>query len=108
MNVDVGIWGKLTRVIVFLLLLAGVLAVIVWYWPLIQKNQRMREQILRLNQDIQQEESQAKRLKAAIASLQKDPRAVERLARETLTYAKPGETVVHFEVPATNTSALRP
>jgi cell division protein FtsB len=35
-------------------------------------------------------------------ALQHDPKAVERLARERLGYAKPGETVIRFEAPITN------
>jgi cell division protein FtsB len=108
MNVDLGIWGKLTRVIVFLLLLAGVLAVVVWYLPLIQQNQRMRRELLRLNLDIQNEEIQAKQLKAAINALQKDPKTVERLARERLGYAKPGETVIRFGPSETNANSSKP
>ena len=34
--------------------------------------------------------------------MRNDPRSVERLARETLGYAKPGETIIRFEEPATN------
>ena len=34
-----------------------------------------------------------------LESLRTDPQAVERLAREKLGLAKPGETVIHFEGP---------
>ena len=47
MNVDLGIWSKLTRVVIFLLLLAAILAVAVWYLPLIKQNERMRKEIVR-------------------------------------------------------------
>ncbi len=101
MNVDVGIWSKLTRAVIFLLFLAGVLGVAVWYLPPIQQNERMRKEILRLDAQIQKEEEANRHLLTAINAL-KDPRAVERLAREQLGYAKPGETVIRFEAPATN------
>jgi cell division protein FtsB len=106
-NVDLGIWGKLTRAVAFLLLIAGALLIAVWYLPLIQQNERMRKEILRLEAQLQKEEENSKQLKAAIESLRSDPKAVERLARERLGYAKPGETVVRFETPATNGSVLR-
>jgi cell division protein FtsB len=32
-------------------------------------------------------------------ALKYDPKAVERLARERLGYAKPGETMIHFDEP---------
>ena len=53
MNVDLGIWTKLTRVVVFLLLLAGVLGVAVWYLPVIRQNERMRREVLRLQEQKQ-------------------------------------------------------
>ena len=108
MSVDVGIWGKLTRVVLFLLVVAGLLGVIIWYWPVIQQNERMRKEIMRLSQQIKQEEEKARQLKAAIDALQHDPRTVERLARESLGYAKTNEMVIRFEAPLTNTGPARP
>jgi cell division protein FtsB len=102
MNVDLGIWSKLTRVVIFLLLLAVVLGIAIWYLPLIQQNERMRKEVLRLDTQIQKEDDTSKQLKGSIDSLHNDPKAVERLARERLGYAKPGETVVRFE--GTNTA----
>jgi cell division protein FtsB len=96
MNVDLGVWDKLTKVVIFLILLAIVLAVAIWYLPLIQQNERMRKEILRLNTQVQQSEDNLKQLKADMESLRSDPQAVERLARK-FGYAKPGETVIRFE-----------
>jgi len=102
MNGDVGIWNTLTRAVVFLLVVAAAVAVGFWYLPLIQQNERMRKEILRLETQIQQEEETSRQLRAMIEALGRDPKAVERLARERLGYAKPGETVVRFEDRATN------
>jgi cell division protein FtsB len=104
MNVDLGIWDKLTRVVVFLLFVAGLLAVAIWYLPLIRQNEQMRKEILRLDTRIQTEEETTKWLRANIEALKHDPKAVERLAREWLGYGKPGETVIRFE-PGTNALA---
>lgn len=103
MNVDLGIWDKLTRLVIFLLFVAGLLGVAIWYMPLIQQNERMRREILRFDAQIQKEEETGKQLRNSIEALRRDPKAVERLARERLGYAKPGETVIYFEPPATNT-----
>jgi len=46
-------------------------------------------------------------LKTSIDALRKDPKAIERLVREQLGYAKPGETVIHFEQSATNSLVRR-
>ncbi len=102
MKVDLGIWDKLTRVVIFLLFVAGLLGVAIWYLPLIKTNERMRQEILRLDTQIQKEDQASKQLKAARDALKNDPKAVERLARETLGYGKPGEMVIRFEPPQTN------
>jgi cell division protein FtsB len=97
MNVDLGIWARLTKLILFLLFLAAVLGVGLWYFPLIQQNERMRKEILRLDQQIRLEEIKSRQLEQSFHALRNDPKAVERLAREKLGYAKPGETVILFE-----------
>lgn len=107
MKVDLGIWEKLTRVVIFLLLLAGLLGIAVWYFPLIKRNERMRKETLRLDAQIQKEEAAQRQMKASIDTLRYDSNAVERLAREKLHYAKPGETVVVFEPSATNNTPVR-
>ena len=103
MNVDLGIWSKLTKMVVWLLLLAGLLLVGVWYLPLIQQNARMQSENLRLERALEKEKEKSKELQADIYALRNDPKTIERLTREKLGYAKPGETVVRFEQPATNT-----
>ena len=102
MNASLNIWDKLTRVVVFLLFIAGLLGVAVWYLPLIRQNERMRKEIFRLDAQIQKEEQAGKQLRNSIEALRHDPKAVERLAREQLGYAKPGETVIRFDPPVTN------
>ncbi len=103
MNVDLGIWDRLRRLVLFLIFLAAVIGVIVWYFPLIQHNERMRQELLRRESQVRQEEERTKHLEAAIRALRTDPRAIERLAREKLGYIKPGETRIQFEPPVTNT-----
>ena len=107
MNVDLGIWGKLSRVVVFLLCIAGLLAVALWYLPLIQQNERFRKVVLQLDTQIAKVEENNRQLKSSIEALKHDPKAVERLARERLGYAKPGETMIHFEEPTANNSGRR-
>src|ERR1051326_5969287 len=97
MNVDLGIWSKLSRLVIFLLLAAGLLGVAVWYRPLIQQNEALRKRILGLQIQVQREEQENRRLESAIIALQHDPRTVERVARERLNVSKPTETVIRFE-----------
>jgi cell division protein FtsB len=101
-NVNLGIWNKLTGVVIFLCFIAVILLVGVWYLPLIQQNERMRRYILDLDTQIQKQEATGRQLRAAIDALRYDQKAVERLAREKFGYAKPGETVVRFGEPESN------
>ena len=102
MNVDLGIWSKLTKVVVGLVALAFLLLIGMCYLPLIHQNERMRREILRLDAQLQKEEEQSRQLKTEIDALRNDPKTVERLTREKLGYARTDETVVRFEPPATN------
>jgi cell division protein FtsB len=104
MNVDLGIWQKLTWAVIVLGLVAGLAFVVELYLPLIRQNERLRINIAKLNDQIREEEAEALKLRAYIDGVNHDPAMVERLARERLGYARPGETVVRFEEPAgTNT-----
>jgi cell division protein FtsB len=82
-----------------LLVIAAVLGIILWYQPVIQQNQRMREEKLALDVNIDKENETARKLDAELRALQ-NPTTVERLARERLSYARPGEDVIHFDPPA--------
>lgn len=104
MNVAVSIWDKLSRVALFLVFIALLLLVAVRYFPLIQANERNRKEILRLDGEIQKREEIGRQLKSAVEALRHDPKAIDRLAREQLGYAKPGETVIRFGAPATNST----
>jgi cell division protein FtsB len=106
MNVDYGIWSKLTRVVVFLIVIAVALLVFNWYLPLIQQNERMRKDILNLESQIKKEEETSKQLQAEIDAMRSDPKTVERLARDKFGYARPDETVVRFGDTTTNSTAL--
>jgi cell division protein FtsB len=102
MQVNLGIWSKLTRVVVFLCFVALILLIGVWYLPLIKQNERMRRHILGLDEQIRKEEDAGRQLRASIDAVRFDRKAVERLARERLGYVKPGETVIRFEPAQTN------
>ena len=108
MKSEGGIWDTLSKAVIVLLAIAAALGVAIWYLPVIKQNERMRKENLKLETQIKQEEETARQLKATAESLRNDPKAVERLAREKLGYAKPGETVIRFQESATNAAAVRP
>lgn len=75
-------------------LAAGVVA---WYLPVFRTNQALRRQILLLQTKLEKETDRANQLEGEIRSLQSDPTAIERLAREKLGLVQPGETMIRFE-----------
>jgi len=97
MNVNLGIWDKLSKLMVLLLFLVGLVAVFFWYLPLIQQNQRYRKQLLTLEAKHMEEERLGRQLRGAIDSVQNDPKTIERLAREKLGWGKTNEMVIRFE-----------
>ncbi len=105
MKVDLGIWSKLTQAVVILVVLAILILIGLTYLPLIQKNERMRADLDRLDAELQKQAQLSRQLKTQIDALANDPKTVERLAREKLGYARPDETVIHFETPATSAPA---
>lgn len=110
MNVEDSIWDKLTRVVIGLLLLAFLVAVGVWYLPLIRQNEAMRREVMRLDEELKKSNAEKRQLNVAVDALNNDPKAITRLAREKFGYAKPGETVIRFEdnsSPSTTTTPAR-
>lgn len=103
MNVNLGIWSRLTSIVLLLVVIAVLLLIGTCYLPVIRENERMETQILKLEAQVQAEEEKSKNLQSQIDALQSDPKTVERLTREKLGYAKPDETVIYFE----NTNEMR-
>jgi cell division protein FtsB len=98
MKVDLRIWDRLSRFIILLLIVAAVLGVALWYVPVIRDNEQMRKQILTLERQIELELQRSRELSAEVESY-RDPRTVERLARELLKFSRPDEFVIRFEDP---------
>ena len=108
LNVPLGIWQKLSRLMALLIFVAAALAVIVWYIPLFQQNERMRKEIQVLQGQIRREEQASQQLETKIKALHDDPKTLERMAREKLGYARTGETVIYFEPVSTNSAIVVP
>jgi cell division protein FtsB len=102
MKVNLGIWSWLTQVVVALVAIAALLLIGIAYLPVIQENEQMRRRIDALDSELQKQKEESRHLQAELDALRTDPKTVERLAREQLDYAKPDETVVHFEPAVTN------
>ena len=100
MNVNLGIWDKLTKLALCCLFVLGLVCLAVWYLPLINQNEQMRKNLFKLETKITAEQERERTLRAAVDAARSNPKTIERLAREKLGYAKPGETVIRFEDPA--------
>jgi cell division protein FtsB len=98
MNTGQSVWDRLFRLVLALLVVAGMLGICLWYKPVIDANQRARRYKLELDRKIELETETARKLDTSLRSM-RNPATVERLARERLSYAKPGETVIHFDLP---------
>lgn len=96
-KVDLGIWSKLTQAVIALVAVAILILIGLTYLPLIHQNERMRSEIMRLDAELQKQETASKELRADIEALRNDPATVARLVREKLGYAKADETVIRFE-----------
>ena len=97
MNVSL-FWDKLSKLILLLLLVAIlVLAVFRYFLPLIRTNQNYRKELLASDARVAEQERLGRQLRASMESLQSNPKAIERLAREKLGWAKTNEMVIRFE-----------
>lgn len=108
MNVNLGILHNLTRAVLVLILVAVLVGIVVCYVPVIKKNEKMRRDILNLTLEIEKEEAINRRLRASIEAVSKDPKTLERLARERLGYARKGETIIRFEAASAKSPARSP
>ena len=90
-------WKFIQRVCI-LLSLALVAAIIAFrfFVPKIREQRQLQTRAEEVRQDIQKEAEQLRLLKLKQEKLQEDPRFIEKIAREDLGYAKPGETVFRF------------
>jgi cell division protein FtsB len=104
-NVDLGIWSRLTKIVIALVVAAILILIGICYLPLIQENERMQAENLRLKDELQKETEKSRQLQMQIDVLTHDPKTIERLSREKLGYAKPDETVIYFEPAPTNAAA---
>jgi cell division protein FtsB len=98
MSAGESIWDKLYRLVLLLLVVAGLLGIYLWFQPVIHQNQQMRVEKLELDKKIDRETEVARKLDSDLRALQ-NPTTIERLARERLSYAKHGENVIHFDAP---------
>ena len=85
--------------LVGLLFVAVVLAL---FYPEWKKGQNMKGRLQAMQTDIQNQKQELGDLQELSGRLQDDPFTVERMARDTLSVARPGEVIFKFQPYATN------
>lgn len=81
------------------LVVAGVVAVFVWYLPLIQVNQKLRRELALQQSRIENLQMENNQMQRRLELFHGNSNTVERLIRENLGFGLPGETIVRFEEP---------
>lgn len=89
-------WRNLYRVFLVLAFLLAVVIAVRFFVPKFQEEQRLRRRLEEARADVQRTAETLRQLKLKQERLREDPRYVEKIAREELGYAKPGETVFRF------------
>lgn len=95
-EVSPGLWGYANRLLMGLIVLSLLAAAALSYLPLIQQNRKLRVQLEAARARFVMWDGEVRELQAQVNALQRDPKAVERAARE-LGMARPGEIIVKFE-----------
>lgn len=94
---DLGPIARLNRLLPWLIGLAVLGLVLARYLPQIHKNEDMRRQLQQKIAEVQKLEAEVSRLRMENNALARDPRTIERTAREQLSLARPDERVVTFQ-----------
>ena len=104
---DLGVMARLNRVLPWLIGLGVLGLVLTRYVPQIHKNEEMQRQLEQKREEVLRLESEVSRLRAENNALARDPRTVERTAREQLGYARADERVVTYQEPDNQRPAPR-
>jgi cell division protein FtsB len=91
------LWTSLQRLTLYLIGASLLIAAGLRYVPLLKSNQARRAEIERQRERMTALQFRHQQLQASIKSMETDPKAVERAARDILGVARPGEVIVSFE-----------
>jgi len=101
-------WHFIHRLAVLLIAAVLVSGAVMAFYPKIRQHRELQRREQRLQDEIRFEEEMLQLLKSKQEQLQNDPRFLERIAREELGLAKPGETVFKFIDDPSSNAAARP
>ena len=82
--------------------LLGVAVVLALFYPAWKRGQRLKDQAEYLQNEINRKKQELADLQEEAGRLKDDPFTVERVSRDTLNVARPGEVIFKFQPYATN------
>ena len=89
-------WVIIYRICWIALIAILIIAVSAMFYPKMKEYRELERRKAAIEEEKRLEEELLKHLKQQQEKMMSDPRFVERIAREELGYAKPGETVFKF------------
>jgi cell division protein FtsB len=106
----VNIWTLIIRVSWTAIAALTVILIVGLFYPKVRQMRDLEAHEQRLREEVDLEKELLRHLQTKQERLRSDPRFVEKIAREELGLAKPGETVFKFidDAPATNARPRRP
>ena len=90
------VWKFTQRICLILSVLFLIGIVFRLFMPLVERQRELRGRANELREDIQKSAEELRMLRLKQERLREDPRFIEKIAREKLGYARPGETVFRF------------
>jgi len=98
-------WRVLQPWVYALVGLLAVAVVLALFYPAWKRGQRLKEQSEFLQNEINRKKQELADLQEEAGRLKDDPFTVERMSRDTLNVARPGEVIFKFQPYATNPTA---
>lgn len=98
-------WRVLQPWVYALVGLLGVAVVLALFYPAWKRGQRLKDQSEFLQNEITRKKQELADLQEEAGRLKDDPFTVERMSRDTLNVARPGEVIFKFQPYATNPAA---
>ena len=92
-------WHRLNRVLQFLVVIGFLLTVGVMFYPVWQKQNGMRLNLLTLEREQSEKTAVLQKTQRELDLLRNDREYLETIARDRLNLMKPGETIFRIELP---------
>ena len=90
-------WSRWDQLVVAVLAATLLVALVFMFLPLMRQRRSMELQLQKFERELQASETQVQQLHREISALQTDAAYIERVARDKLNLAAPGETLYQFD-----------